>query len=146
LSPELLRDVAMQAARERQDEGHDVRADVVVEDLAEVRHDHRVRDELRIVVPGGRRRLGRLEPAQPRRLAQQAGRHRAERGLGVAHHPRGLGRILGDHDGERGQRGGDAGSPRARRRRLRRQHQERDGHGVDITRYPRVRSTSSRRG
>ena len=69
----LLRQVVVQAAREGQHEGHDVRADVIVEDLAEVGDHHGVRDQLGIVVPGRRRRLRRLQPAQAARRASTSG-------------------------------------------------------------------------
>ena len=39
LAAHLLRQVVVQAAREREHERHDVRADVIVEDLAEIGHD-----------------------------------------------------------------------------------------------------------
>ena len=81
LAPELLRQVDVQPPRERQHEGHDVRADVVVVDLAEVGDDHRMRDQLRIVEPRRRRRLRRLQPPQPRRMLQQRRRQRPERRL-----------------------------------------------------------------
>jgi hypothetical protein len=52
LSPELLRNEDMQPACESQHKSQDVRADVVVEDLAEIRH-HGMRDQFRVVVARG---------------------------------------------------------------------------------------------
>ena len=72
LAAQLLREVVVQPAREGEHEGHDVRADVIVVDLAEVGDDDRMRDQLRVVVAGGRRGLRRLEPAEPPGLAAEA--------------------------------------------------------------------------
>ena len=69
-APELLRDVVMQPAGKGEHKGHDMRADVVVVDLAEIGDRHRVRDQLGIVIAGGGCRLRRLQPAQPRRSRQ----------------------------------------------------------------------------
>src|SRR6266851_2989908 len=69
LAPELQRQVVVEPAREREHEGHDVRADVVVVDLAEVGDHRRVRDQLVVIVAGGRRSLRGLEPAEPAGLA-----------------------------------------------------------------------------
>ena len=63
LAAQLLRDVDVQAAREREHESHDMRADVVVEDLAKVGDLDRMRDQFRKVIAGGRRGLRRLQPA-----------------------------------------------------------------------------------
>ena len=70
LALQLLRQIDMQAAREMQHEGHDMRADMVVEDLPEIGDDDRVLDQLRIVVAGRRRDLRRLQPAQLLRPCQ----------------------------------------------------------------------------
>ena len=67
-----LRQVVVEPAREGEHEGHDVRGDVIVEDLAEIGDRDRVRDELGVVVAGGRRGLRRLEPAEPRRVLRSA--------------------------------------------------------------------------
>jgi len=45
LAPELPRQVVLEPARERQDERHDVRADVVVVDLSEIRHHDGMSDQ-----------------------------------------------------------------------------------------------------
>jgi hypothetical protein len=60
LPRELARQVQVQPAGEGQHERHDVRGDVVVVDLAEVRHDHGVGDQLGVVEPRWRGRLGGL--------------------------------------------------------------------------------------
>ncbi len=52
-----------EVAGEGEDEGHDVSRDMVVVDLAEIRHDNGVGDELGVVVAGRRCRLRSLEPA-----------------------------------------------------------------------------------
>ena len=54
----------MQPARESEDERHDVRADMVIEDLAEICHHRGVRNQFRVVPAGRRSRLRRLNPAQ----------------------------------------------------------------------------------
>ena len=54
----------MEPPREREHEGHDVGADVVVEDLAKIGDDGRVRDQLVVIEAGGRRGLRRLQPAE----------------------------------------------------------------------------------
>ena len=54
----------MQPAREGENERHDVRADMVIEDLAEICHHGGVRDQLGVVPAGRRGRLRRLNPAQ----------------------------------------------------------------------------------
>jgi hypothetical protein len=61
----------MQAACEGQHEGHDVCADMVVEDLAKVGDGERMLDQFRIVIAGSWRSLWRLQPAQPGRFRQQ---------------------------------------------------------------------------
>jgi len=129
-SLELSRQVQVQPAREGQEEGHDVRADMVIVDLAEIGHDRRVRDQLRVVPPGGRRRLGRLDPAEPRGLLQEPARHGAVRGLRLADGPRHGTLVLGDDHGEPGKCHGEPLGPIARSRCLRRQHEESRGHGA----------------
>ena len=112
LAPELLREIVVQPAREREHEGHDVGADVVVVDLAEIRDDGRVRDQLRIVEARRRRGLRRLQPAQPRgacsgaRPAACRTRPRRRRQL-----PRRLAVVLGHHDGQLGHRRRRAARP-----------------------------------
>jgi hypothetical protein len=105
LSPQLSRKVVVESAGERQDERHDVGADVVVVDLAEIGHGRRVSDQRRRIVAGRRRRLRRLEPAQAPGIPDQRVRHRAECRLGFADGARGLGVGLGHHDRKLGQRG-----------------------------------------
>ncbi len=63
-SIQLLRQILMQPAREGEDERHDVRADMVIEDLAEICHHGGVRDQLRVVPAGRRGRLRCLNPAK----------------------------------------------------------------------------------
>ena len=104
LAPELERQVVVEPAREREHEGHDVRADVVVVDLAEVGDHHRVRDQLVVIVAGGRRGLRRLEPPEAPGLAEQRRRRGAEGGLGAADLARGVRFVLRDDDGQLGQR------------------------------------------
>ena len=70
---QLLRDVVVQPARKGQHESHHMCADVVVVDFTEIGDRHWMGDQLRIVIAGGRRRLRRLQPAQPLRLPQQVG-------------------------------------------------------------------------
>ena len=108
-----------------------MRADMVVVDLAEIGDRQRMRDQLRIVVAGRRRRLRRLQPAQLPGLAQQRGRDRTKGGLGGRDRLLGAHRVFGDDDLELGQCGGKARAPFARFRRLRRQHQELCGHRQD---------------
>ena len=80
---QLARNVAVKAARERQDEGHDVRRDVFVEDAALIGDDDRVLDELRVVEAGRRRNGWRLQPLQLACLAQHVGRQGPEGGVGI---------------------------------------------------------------
>jgi hypothetical protein len=131
---ELPREVVVKAARERQDERHDVRADEIVVDLAEVRDRDRMRDQRGRVVSGRRRRLRRLEPPEPRGLAEQAVGDGAEGGLGVADDAGGVRLGLGDGHRELGDGGGEARGPLASLVRLRRQHQECRRHGARIPR------------
>ena len=63
---------------------------MVVVDLAGFGGCHRMRDQLGIVIAGRRRRLRRLQPAQPLRLAQQVGRDYAKGGIGIGDHLRGV--------------------------------------------------------
>ncbi len=64
LALQLLRQILVQPTRERENVRHDVRTDMVIEDLAEIRHDRRMRDQLGVVPAGRRRCLRRLNPAQ----------------------------------------------------------------------------------
>ena len=68
----------MQAARKAEHEGHDVSADVVVEDLAQIGHHDRMLDQRRIVESSGRRDLRRLEPTQALCLRQYLRRNGAK--------------------------------------------------------------------
>src|SRR5216110_1438293 len=111
-------------AREGEHEGHDVGADRVVVDLAEVRDDHRMRDQSRRVVAGGRRRLRRLQPAQPSGFGEQRVGHRAERGVGVADGTRGVRVGLRDDDGQAGDRFLEALRPGTSLVGLRREHEQ----------------------
>ena len=49
---------------ERENVRHDVRTDMVIKNLAEVRHDRRVRDQLRVIPASRWRCLRRLNPTQ----------------------------------------------------------------------------------
>jgi hypothetical protein len=124
LATHLAREVVVKAAREREDERHDVGADHVVVDLAEVRHDHGVRDERGRVVAGGRRGLRRLQPAQPPGLREPRVRDRPVRGVGLADRAQRVGLRLRDDEGELRHRLLQALGPGARLLRLRREHHE----------------------
>ena len=129
----------MQPAREGQDEGHDVRADVVVVDLAEIGDDHRVGDQLRVVPAGGRRRLGRLKPAQARGRGQERAREGAVGAVGLGDGPRGLARVLRHDDGHLGDVEGETLRPLVRQLGLRRQHEKGGGgHRVSTLRDPAI--------
>ena len=119
--------VRMKPAREGQDEGHDARADMVVVDFSELRRDRSVRDRLRVVPAGGRRRPGRLDPAEPRSLPQEGGR-RVPKAASARPTACDLCPIIGDDDGRLRQRGGEALRPFAHGRSLRRQHEGSHGH------------------
>ena len=111
LAAELARNVVVQAPREGQHEGHDVRGDVVVVDLAEVGDDDRVIDQLPRVVAGRRRGLRGLQPAELAGGSQQRRRDRAEGGLGRRRHARGVVRGF-SYDHVQGRHGrGDARGP-----------------------------------
>ena len=83
LATHLLRQVGVKIAREGEDERHDVRADVIVIDLAEIGDHDGMRDELGIIEAGRRSGLRGLQPAQPPRGSQHLGRDRAEGGVGI---------------------------------------------------------------
>ena len=106
-----------------------MRADVVVVDLAEVGDRHRMRDQLGIVIAGRRRRLRRLQPAQPLRAGQQVGRDYAEGGVGMGDDLSRVGVVFGNHDFQLGQGRGEAGTPLTGLFGLRRQHHEFGRHG-----------------
>src|SRR3989442_4927433 len=127
----------MEVAGEGEHERHDVRADVVVVDLAEVGDDDRVLDQRRIVVAGGRRGLRRLEPPQPLGLCEQIRVQRAERAVGVRDGGARGSRVLGHDDLEPGNAGLDARGPLARLRALWRGAYERwPGFPAGVPRFP----------
>ncbi len=64
LALQLLRQILVQPPRERENVRHDVRTDMVIKNLAEIRHDRRVRDQLRVIPASRRRCLRRLNPTQ----------------------------------------------------------------------------------
>ncbi len=95
-----------------------------------------------IVVAGRRRRLRRLQPAQPPGLAQQLGRDRAEGGLGGGDRPARLApRSSATTTSSSGNGGGEARAPFARLSRLRRQHQKLRGHQCVMSSLWRKAST-----
>ena len=114
----------MQSAREGQHKGHDVRADMVVEDLSKIRDGQRMIGHLRIVVAGCGSGLWRLQPAEPTRLPQQLARQPAERCLGIDDLAFRRRLIFRDDHANLGYRLSQALAPAARRFRLRRQHDE----------------------
>ena len=73
----------MQAACEGQHKSQDVGADVVVENLAKIRHHHGMRDQFRVVVARRGRSLRCLQPTQLRRLQQQVATQPAKRRLRI---------------------------------------------------------------
>src|SRR5262245_59469830 len=79
----LLWQVVGKAPREREDEGHDGRADVIVEYLAKICGHHRVGDKLRVVETGRRGDLRGLEPPEASGRTQHLRRYGTERGLGL---------------------------------------------------------------
>ena len=121
LVSKLARNVALEPTRERQDEGHDVRGDVLVEDAALVGDHHGVVDELVIVEArrGGNGR--RLQPLQLPGLAQHVGRQRPERRIGVDDLLTRIPRRFGDDDVERGHLLGERDCPTTGGLALRRQ-------------------------
>src|SRR5438105_10779436 len=64
LMPQLLRNVVVESASERQHKRHDVRGYVLVENAAEIRHNHRMGNELWKIVASRRRNCWRLQPPQ----------------------------------------------------------------------------------
>jgi hypothetical protein len=98
LAAELLRDEDVQSSCERQHEGQNVSADMIVEDLSKIRHHHGMCDQLRIIVASGGGGLWRLQPPQFRRLRQQVMTEPAESCLGIEDLTRGgVGVFRHDH-------------------------------------------------
>src|SRR5262249_42182284 len=132
LAAELPREVQMEAACEREDERHDVSADRVVVDLAEVGDDDGVRDERRCVVARRRRRLRRLQPAQSPGLGEQRVRQRAEGGVRIGDGSRDIRVGLGDDDRQAGNGLLQALRPLTGLVGLRREHEQGGWHGGSI--------------
>jgi hypothetical protein len=99
---QLLRQISMQSAREHEDKCHDMRADMVIENLAEICHTRRVRNQLRVVPARRRSRLGGLDPAQLGSFSQKGRGDSAKRCIRPCDGARGFGLILGDDDGHVG--------------------------------------------
>ena len=127
LAAHLLRQVGVKIAREGQHERHDVRADVIVEDLAEVGDLNRVRDQLGIVEASRRRGVGRLQPAQTARSTPNLGRNSAEGGIGIGDVAHRILHGLGLEHAHTGLVGGDALRPVPPHVVVRRQHDHREG-------------------
>ena len=130
-APELLRDIDMQATRESQHEGHDVRADMVVEDFPEVGHDEGVFDQLRIVVAGGGCGLRRLQPAQPPSPSPAARCGSQPNAASASTISRSAAAcVFGDHHAHVGHRSRRVFRPQSRATRQRRQHDELEAVGT----------------
>jgi hypothetical protein len=128
LAPLLLGQVVVEAAREGQDERHDVGGNVIVVDFPEVGDHQRVGDEVGIVVAGGRRRLRRLQPTERACPLQERGGERTEGRVGLPDLSRRVGLVAGDDDAKRGKRRAEAGGPVIGGGRRKREHDQ-GGHG-----------------
>ena len=86
----LLGDIHLQPAGEGQQQGHDVRADVVVVDLPRVGDHHVAFDERLVVIAGARAGLGAGDPLEVVGAFEEFGDDVAEGRVGVADHLHGL--------------------------------------------------------
>ena len=121
---QLLRQIPMQSAREGEDKCHDVRADMVIENFAEICHNRGVRNQLRVVPARRRSRLGGLNPAKLGSCSQEGRGDSAKCRIRPCDGARGFGLILGDDDRHVRLRGGKTLRPLARGRSLRRKHEQ----------------------